>query len=282
LRESLSTILRKQTLANAERFYTAELKEKESLILGAEERALEREHELFDALVAWLNQRLPVLLRLSSAVAQVDVLQSMAQLARERSYSRPEVDSSTRISLVRSRHPVVEQLSTEPFMPNDVALDTEELQLIVLTGPNMAGKSTYLRQSASSCSWRRWARSSPWNSAQIGLVDRIFTRVGATDRLARGQSTFLVEMIETANILHHATSKSLVLLDEIGRGTSTYDGLSIAWSVAERLHEGPATPRTVFATHYHELTALEADFPRIVNFNVLVRRRASGSCSSSY
>lgn len=284
--------LRKQTLANAERFYTAELKEKESLILGAEERALQREREIFDSLVAWLEARLSTLLRIAAALAQVDVLQSMAQLARERSYCRPEIDSTTRIFLERSRHPVVEQLSTEPFMPNDVLLDTQELQLMLLTGPNMAGKSTYLRQVGLVVLMAQMGSFVPADSAQIGLVDRIFTRVGATDRLARGQSTFLVEMIETATILHHATNRSLVLLDEIGRGTSTYDGLAIAWSVAERLHEGAVTPRTVFATHYHELTALEAEYPRIVNYNVLVRREGDrvlflhriqrGAANSSY
>lgn len=284
--------LRKQTLANAERFYTAELKEKESLILGAEERALERERELLDALLGWLEARLDAILTMASAVATVDVVHSLAQLARERSYRRPAVDNSTRISLSASRHPVVEQLGTEQFMPNDVLLDTRDHQLVLLTGPNMAGKSTYLRQVGLIAVMAQIGSFVPAEAAEIGIVDQVFTRVGATDRLARGQSTFLVEMIETASILHHATDRSLVLLDEIGRGTSTYDGLSIAWAVAERLHEGPAIPRTVFATHYHELTALEADFPRIVNYNVAVRREGDrvlflhriqpGAASSSY
>ncbi len=284
--------IRKQTLANAERFYTAELKEKESLILGAEERSLERERELFDQLVAWLDARIGVLLTIASAAAHLDVFQSLAHVARERSYCRPVIDSSTRIALEASRHPVVEQLTTEPFMPNDVTLDTEELQLMLLTGPNMAGKSTYLRQVALIVIMAQMGSFVPAASAHIGLVDRIFTRVGATDRLARGQSTFLVEMIETATILHHATDHSLVLLDEIGRGTSTYDGLAIAWSVAERLHEGPVRPRTIFATHYHELTTLEEQYPRIVNYNVLVRREGDrvvflhrierGASNSSY
>ncbi|MBN1424282.1 DNA mismatch repair protein MutS [Candidatus Fermentibacteria bacterium] len=284
--------LRKQTLANAERFYTAELKEKESLILGAEERALERERELFDALLIWLEIRLTALLTMASAVATGDVIQSLAQLARERSYRRPDIDSSARISLSSSRHPVVEQLGTEPFMPNDVLLDNQDHQLVLLTGPNMAGKSTYLRQVGLIVLMAQIGSFVPAEAAEIGVVDQIFTRVGATDRLARGQSTFMVEMIETASILHHATDRSLVLLDEIGRGTSTYDGLAIAWSVAERLHQGPMTPRTIFATHYHELTALEADFPRIVNYNVAVRREGDrvlflhriqrGAASSSY
>lgn len=284
--------IRKQTLANAERFYTAELKEKESLILGAEERAREREQELFNQLLSWLEERLKTIQQIASATARLDVVGSLAQLAQEKNYCRPEVEHSSRIVVSRGRHPVVEELGSEPFVPNDTMLDQESHQIILLTGPNMAGKSTYLRQTGLIILMAQMGSFVPAKSAQIGLTDRIFTRVGASDRLARGQSTFLVEMVETANILHHASDRSLVLLDEIGRGTSTYDGLAIAWAVAEELHEGRAKPFTVFATHYHELTALEDMFTRIKNYNVLVKREGQkvlflhridrGAASSSY
>jgi len=285
--------IRKQTLTNAERFFTAALKEKESLILGAEERSLSREQELFRALLSWLEEQLETIIRIAQAFAKLDVITSLAQLAQESGYCRPRVDTSARIVICKGRHPVVERLNTEPFVPNDVLLDDESHQIILLTGPNMAGKSTYLRQTGLIVLMAQMGSFVPAESAEIGLVDRVFTRVGASDRLARGQSTFLVEMIETANILHHATSRSLVLLDEIGRGTSTYDGLSIAWAVAERLHHGPGgRPWTLFATHYHELTVLERMLPRIKNYNIAVQREGRrvlflhkiepGAANSSY
>lgn len=285
--------IRKQTLTNAERFFTAELKEKESQILGTEERALQRESELFKRLISWLEERLEIILRVAGAMARLDVSVSLAQVAHERNYCRPTINRSSRLVIMQGRHPVVEALSPEPFVPNDLLLDSESQQIILLTGPNMAGKSTYLRQAGLLVLLTQMGSFVPAHAAEIGLVDRVFTRVGASDRLARGQSTFLVEMIETANILHHATTRSLVLLDEIGRGTSTYDGLSIAWAVAEKLHEGPLEhPWTLFATHYHELTVLEKMFPRIKNYNVAVKREGSrvlflhrirpGAANSSY
>jgi DNA mismatch repair protein MutS len=264
--------IRKQTISTGERYVTPELKDVESEILGAEEKIVAREAELFAEVRSRVGAHAAALQVTSGALAEADVLASFAEVAASRAYCRPEMNEEPGVSVVAGRHPVVEQwLEGEKFVPNEVELDPSGNQLIILTGPNMSGKSTYLRQIgliqvlAQAGSWV------PAESAVLGVVDRLFTRVGASDNLARGQSTFLVEMIETANILHNASDRSLVLLDEIGRGTATFDGLAIAWAVSEQLHEGPIRPLTVFATHYHELTELEAILPRVRNFHVEVR-----------
>jgi DNA mismatch repair protein MutS len=209
----------------------------------------------------------------SGSIALVDVLSSFAEVAREKGYTRPSVHDGSSLTILEGRHPVIENLVlAETFIPNDCHLDSDGQQIVILTGPNMAGKSTYLRQIGIIILMAQAGSFVPASKAEIGIVDRIFTRVGASDSLASGQSTFMVEMNETANILHNTTGRSLVLLDEIGRGTSTYDGLSIAWAVTEHLHEnGSARPRTVFATHYHELTQLAGFLPRVRNYNVLVK-----------
>ncbi len=280
---------RKQTVANGERYITPELKEVESKILGADERAKALEFDLF---VQLRNEILTDLLPLQAtarAVAEIDVIASLAETARLFGYCRPVLLDSTdcagdgsedgratdrsafRLSIVDGRHPVLDQsLVEEKFVPNDVQLDGEKNRLLILTGPNMAGKSTYIRQVALLVLMAQIGSWVPAKSAEIGLADRIFTRVGASDDLARGQSTFMVEMNETANICHNATERSLVILDEIGRGTSTFDGLSIAWSVAEYLHD-EVRARTLFATHYHELTELEITRAGVKNYNVAVR-----------
>ncbi|HEX6971220.1 MAG TPA: DNA mismatch repair protein MutS, partial [Limnochordia bacterium] len=284
---------RRQTLANAERFVTPELKEKEALILGAEERGAALEYALFVELregVARAAGRIQATARL---IAEIDVYHALARVADERGYCRPEVDTSETIEIVGGRHPVVEAVRTaEPFVPNSTRLGPSE-QIIVLTGPNMAGKSTYLRQVALIVLMAQMGSWVPAERAHIGIVDRIFTRIGASDDLATGQSTFMVEMAEVANILHNATDRSLVILDEVGRGTSTFDGLSIAWAVVEYLHDTPARrAKTLFATHYHELTAVQASLPRVRNFCVAVaeqdgrvvflRRIVPGGSDQSY
>jgi DNA mismatch repair protein MutS len=264
--------IRKQTIANGERFVTPELKEVESEILGAEERIAAREAELFAAVRAEVGSHAAALPRTADALAEVDVLCALAEVAAREGWCRPEMAEEPGIEIVAGRHPVVERwLEGETFVPNDARLDPADTQVVILTGPNMAGKSTYLRQIGHITVLAQMGSWVPAESARIGIVDRLFTRVGASDNLARGQSTFLVEMIETANILHNATDRSLVLLDEVGRGTSTFDGLAIAWSVTEYLHEGPARPLTIFATHYHELTELAAILPRVGNAHVEVR-----------
>ncbi len=262
---------RKQTIANGERFVTPELKEMEHKILGAEERAHALEYELFQQIRAAAVEKSAQIQESASAIAALDVLAGLAELARHQNYCRPSVDDGDRIEFVDGRHPVLEQtLIEERFVPNDTLLDNKEQQLLIITGPNMAGKSTYIRQVALLVLMAQVGSFVPAARATVGLVDRIFTRVGATDDLARGQSTFLVEMNETANILNNATPKSLIVLDEIGRGTSTFDGLSIAWAVAEHLHNSVGA-KTLFATHYHELTELAATLPRVKNYNVAVR-----------
>ena len=286
--------IRKQTLANAERFITPELKEYEEKVLGAEERIAELEYALFQEIrerVAGEGERIS---RTADRLATLDVLISLAELAHDKGYCRPEVDDGDRISIVEGRHPVVESLNLgERFVPNDTELDGSDNQLLIITGPNMAGKSTYMRQVALITLMAQIGSFVPAAEARIGIVDRIFTRVGASDNLSRGQSTFMVEMMETAHILRNATPQSLVILDEIGRGTSTFDGVSIAWAVAEYLHDTPAcTPRTLFATHYHELTDLAVTRPRVKNFTVAVkewndqiiflRKIVSGGASHSY
>jgi DNA mismatch repair protein MutS len=263
--------IRKQTIANGERFVTPELKEMEHKILGAEERAQALEYEIFQQIRAAAVEKSALIQESASAIAALDVLAGLAELARHQNYCRPSVDDGDRIEFVDGRHPVLEQtLIEERFVPNDTLLDNKEQQLLIITGPNMAGKSTYIRQVALLVLMAQVGSFVPAARAIVGLVDRIFTRVGATDDLARGQSTFLVEMNETANILNNATSRSLIVLDEIGRGTSTFDGLSIAWAVAEHLHNGVGA-KTLFATHYHELTELAAALPRVKNYNVAVR-----------
>jgi DNA mismatch repair protein MutS len=261
--------IRKQTIAGGERFYTPELKEVESKILGADERANALEYELFlEVRKAVLEQSAPIQ-QSAAAIAELDVLAGFAELARHQNYCRPRVNDGDRIEIADGRHPVLEQtLVEERFVPNDVLLDSEN-QILIITGPNMAGKSTYIRQVALLVVMAQTGSFIPAAKATVGLVDRIFTRIGAADDLSRGQSTFMVEMNETANILHNATPKSLVVLDEIGRGTSTFDGLSIAWAVAEYLHQ--LGVKTLFATHYHELTELAATLPRVKNYNVAVR-----------
>jgi DNA mismatch repair protein MutS len=262
---------RKQTTVGGERFITPELKEMEAKILGADERARHLEYELFQALREETLGELAPIQQTANALATLDVLCALAETARLFHYCRPKINSSLRLNLKDARHPVLDQnLVEEKFVPNDTELDGEKLRLAIITGPNMAGKSTYIRQVALIVLMAQIGSFVPAASAEIGLVDRIFTRVGANDDLARGQSTFMVEMNETANIVNNATEHSLVILDEIGRGTSTFDGLSIAWSVAEFLHD-KIKSRTLFATHYHELTKLAAERSGVANFNVAVR-----------
>jgi len=267
--------IRKQTLVNAERFMTAELKELEERVTGAESKLLALEQELFEQLRGRLANEVPRLQAMAQTVALLDVLAGLAETAALHRYVKPLVDESGVILIREGRHPVVEQLSSDlTFVPNDTALDCEGNRLVILTGPNMAGKSTYLRQVALIVLLAQIGSFVPATEAHIGLVDRIFTRVGASDNLSAGQSTFMVEMIESAHILNSATSRSLILLDEIGRGTSTYDGLSIAWAIAEhiqdRRHVGA---RTLFATHYHEMTQLEGLREGIKNYCVAVQER---------
>lgn len=265
--------VRKQTLANAERYITPELKEYEEKVLGAEDRMADLEYDLFQDVRRQLSSQSEQLQQTAAALAQLDVLCGLADVAHERRYIVPEVDESDALIIREGRHPVVEAMSlNERFVPNDVDLDLQQNQLLIITGPNMAGKSTYMRQVALIVLMAQIGSMVPAESARIGVVDRIFTRVGASDNLASGQSTFMVEMTETANILNHATPRSLIILDEIGRGTSTFDGVSIAWAVAEFLHDNEQTAaRTLFATHYHELTDLAVTHKRIQNYNVAVK-----------
>ena len=262
---------RKQTTVGSERFVTPELKEIEAKILGADERGRQLEYQLFQKLRDETLRELGPIQQTAEAIAVLDVICALAETARLFRYCRPALNETLQLVIKDGRHPVLDQtLVEEKFVPNDTALDGEEMRLAIITGPNMAGKSTYIRQVALIVQMAQIGSFVPAESAEIGLVDRIFTRVGATDDLARGQSTFMVEMNETSNIVNNATDHSLVILDEIGRGTSTFDGLSIAWSVAEFLHD-KIKARTLFATHYHELTKLAEDRPGVCNFNVAVR-----------
>lgn len=265
--------IRKQTLVNAERFITPELKEHEVRMLRSGEHATRLEQELYDELRQELLQHTARLQRMAELLSQLDVLAGLAEVAVTRQYCRPTLDLSDRLEITDGRHPVLETTyQDERFVPNDTLLDCDANQILLLTGPNMAGKSTYMRQVALIVILAQIGSFVPAGEAHIGLADRVFTRVGAQDLLAKGQSTFMVEMTETANILHNIGPRSLVLLDEIGRGTSTYDGISIAWAVVEYLHQHPtAHPRTLFATHYHELTVLAASLERVHNFNAAVR-----------
>lgn len=264
---------RKQTLVSAERYITAELKEYETKILGAGEKILALEQSLFTALVESLAEYIPRVQSAASVVARLDCLSAFARLATENNYVRPVLDDSLVIDIKDGRHPVIEKQlpAGESFVPNDLYLDNTRQQIIVLTGPNMSGKSALLRQTALIVLLAQAGSFVPAGSARIGLVDKIFTRVGASDNISLGESTFMVEMNETASILNNLSDRSLVLLDEIGRGTSTYDGISIAWAMVEYLHEHRTRARTLFATHYHELNEMESSFGRVKNYNVSIR-----------
>ena len=263
--------IRKQTLVNAERFITPELKEHETLILNAEERQAEVEARLFKEVCQQVGARGGMLLETARALARLDVAAALAEVAVRNRYVRPELSDGDALEIVAGRHPVVERaLRDEPFTPNDLHLGNDE-RILIITGPNMAGKSVYLRQAALIVLMAQMGSFVPADRALVGLVDRIFTRIGAQDEVAAGQSTFMVEMVEAANILNHATTRSLLILDEIGRGTSTYDGLSIAWAMVEYLHNHPERrARTLFATHYHELTEMAGRLPAVRNYSLEV------------
>jgi len=283
--------IRKQTLVNAERYVTPELKQKEELILAAEEKITRLEQELYQELVDFLAESIADLVSVADFTSEVDLVSTLADLAVHRGYCCPTFTEASHLRITNGRHPVIESvLPPGSFVPNDLEF-SESQRILILTGPNMSGKSTYLRQIGLIVIMAQIGSYVPADSAEIGLVDRVFTRVGALDNLARGQSTFLVEMVETANILNNATDHSLVLLDEVGRGTSTFDGLSVAWAVVEHLND-TAKPRTVFATHYHELTGLAGLYPCVHNFQVAVKRWQDqviflhkivpGGCDDSY
>ena len=262
--------VRKQTLVNAERYITQELKEYEEKLLGAEDKILDIEREIFEQIRIQVAKESERVRRTASLIATVDVLCSLSEVAEKYDYVRPEISKSRVLELKDNRHPVIERIDLdERFVPNDIRLDPDENQILIITGPNMAGKSTLIRQVALTVLMAQMGSFVPSSHAEIGLADRIFTRVGASDNLAKGHSTFMVEMVETAYILRHATNKSLIILDEIGRGTSTFDGMSIAWAVAEYLHD--LGSRTLFATHYHELAELAVSKKRTKNYNIYVK-----------
>lgn len=265
--------IRKQTLVNAERYITEELKEYEAKILGAEERILAIEQQLFSELILWMHQFILQVQQNAQLIGQLDCLCGFASLAKSNKYSYPIIDDSYDLKITEGRHPVIEkQLPLgEAYIANDLFLDRETQQIIMITGPNMSGKSAILRQTALIVLLAQIGSFVPAKEARIGLVDKIFTRVGASDNISMGESTFMVEMNETASILNNISNRSLVLLDEIGRGTSTYDGISIAWAISEYLHEHPSKPKTLFATHYHELNEMTETFARVKNFNVAVK-----------
>src|SRR5690554_521844 len=265
--------IRKQTLVNAERYITEELKEYEAKILGAEEKILALEQEFFAKLVEWMLEYIASVQQNAALIAQLDCLCSFATQAKEANYSRPLLDNSFDLEIKDGRHPVIEkQLPPDtPYIANDVFLDRETQQIIMITGPNMSGKSAILRQTALIVLLAQMGSFVPASAVRMGCVDKIFTRVGASDNISMGESTFMVEMNETASILNNLSERSLILLDEIGRGTSTYDGISIAWAISEYLHEHPSAAKTLFATHYHELNEMTETFPRIKNYNVSVK-----------
>ena len=265
--------IRKQTLVNAERYITEELKEYETKILGAEEKIHQIESQLFEQLVSWISTYIKQVQLNATLIAQLDCLTSFAQLAIENDYVCPILDDTFELEITNGRHPVIEkQLPVGvPYIANDVFLDRESQQLIMITGPNMSGKSAILRQTALIVLLAQMGSFVPAEKVRMGVIDKIFTRVGASDNISMGESTFMVEMNETASILNNISERSLVLLDEIGRGTSTYDGISIAWAIADFLHENPARPKTLFATHYHELNEMSELLPRIQNYNVSVK-----------
>lgn len=262
--------IRKQTMTNAERFITPELKEYEDKVLNAEEKILDLEFKLFQEIRERIGSETVRVQDMAARIAVLDCLTSLAEAAGKNNYVRPVVEQGDTLRIIEGRHPVVDQLTQDRFVPNDTLLDTNENQLVIITGPNMAGKSTYMRQVALIAIMAQMGGFVPAREASVGIIDRVFTRVGASDFLARGQSTFMVEMNETANILNNATDKSLIILDEIGRGTSTFDGISIAWAVAEHIHDR-LRARTLFATHYHELTDLALTMDRVKNFNVAIK-----------
>ncbi|MCH2584900.1 MAG: DNA mismatch repair protein MutS, partial [Planctomycetes bacterium] len=262
--------IRKQTLKNCERYITPELKEYENKVLHARERAIDLEYKIFTSLRDEVANEIPPLQQAAEALAELDVLVTFASLAAERGYIRPVVNNGTRLLIEEGRHPVVERVATtEPFIANSVDLDDEN-NIMIITGPNMAGKSTYIRQVALLTLLAQTGSFIPAKKAEIGVIDRLFTRVGASDDLTRGQSTFMVEMTETANILNNATARSLIILDEVGRGTSTFDGVSLAWAITEYIADR-IEARTLFATHYHELTELTRAYPGARNFNFAVK-----------
>ncbi len=266
--------VRKQTLVSAERYITEELKEYEEKILGAEEKIILLETELYNALVESLIEYIPTVQIWANIIAQIECLLSFAKVAQENKYNRPQINETDVIDIKNGRHPVIEKQlpPDEPYIANDVYLDSETQQILIITGPNMSGKSALLRQTALITLMAQMGSFVPADSAKIGVVDKIFTRVGASDNISLGESTFMVEMNEAANILNNISQRSLVLFDELGRGTSTYDGISIAWAIVEYLHEHPhAHAKTLFATHYHELNEMEKSFKRIKNYNVAVK-----------
>lgn len=266
--------VRKQTLTSAERYITAELKEYEEKILGAEGRIIEIEQRIFMQIVEFIIQSLAALQKNAHSIARLDILQSFARMACEGRYVRPQLTEGKRIEIKQGRHPVIETLMPigEKYVPNDVVLDDDDQQIIMITGPNMSGKSALLRQTALIILMAQMGSFVPASSAEIGVVDKIFTRVGASDNISQGESTFMVEMLESASILNNISDRSVVLLDEIGRGTSTYDGISIAWAMVEYLHNHPtARAKTLFATHYHELNEMEQLCPRVKNYHVSVK-----------
>ena len=264
---------RKQTLTNAERYISEELKTLESKILGAEEKISNLEHELFADLINWLQDYISDVQKNAVVLAELDCLNAFAKLARRNNYCRPDVSMDLGISITNGRHPVIEAHLPlgESYIPNDLILNNDHQQILLITGPNMSGKSAILRQTALICLMAQIGCFVPADKAKLGIVDRIFTRVGASDNISSGESTFMVEMTETSSILHNLSRRSLIVLDEIGRGTSTYDGISIAWSIVEYLHETKQQPKTLFATHYHELSQLTERYERIFNFNVVTK-----------
>jgi DNA mismatch repair protein MutS len=265
--------IRKQTLVSAERYITEELKEYEAKILGAEEKIQKLEQTIFSKLLQYIIQFVPIVQENAQIIAKIDCLLSFSVLAIDNNYVRPQMDESSDLEIKNGRHPVIEKQVPidQPYIANDVVLNRTQQQIIMITGPNMSGKSAILRQTALIVLLAQMGSYVPAQNAKIGIVDKIFTRVGASDNISMGESTFMVEMNETASILNNLSERSLVLLDEIGRGTSTYDGISIAWAISEFLHEHPSKAKTLFATHYHELNEMTATFERIKNFNVSVK-----------
>jgi DNA mismatch repair protein MutS len=287
--------IRKQTLVNAERYITQELKDYEEKILGAEDKILILETKLYTELVQALKEYIPAIQVDATQLAQLDCLHSFAEVARENNYIRPVIADDDVLDIKQGRHPVIEKQMPigEQYIANDVRIDTQTQQILIITGPNMAGKSALLRQTALITLLAQIGSFVPAESAHVGLVDKIFTRVGASDNISMGESTFMVEMNEAANIMNNLSPHSLVLFDELGRGTSTYDGISIAWAIVEYIHEHPrAKARTLFATHYHELNEMEKSFSRIRNYNVSVkevdnkviflRKLVRGGCEHSF
>jgi DNA mismatch repair protein MutS len=265
--------IRKQTLTNAERYITEELKQYEEKILGAEEKISTIEERLFNELVNHVSEYVNIIQQNAMLLAKLDCLFSFANLAVKHHYTKPQINEGNKLLLKGSRHPVIEQQLPpgESYIPNDIYLDREQQQIIILTGPNMAGKSALLRQTAINVIMAQIGCFVPSSMAEIGLVDKIFTRVGASDNISSGESTFMVEMTETASILNNLSINSLILLDEIGRGTSTYDGVSIAWAIAEFINHHPTKPKTLFATHYHELNELEKNNEGIKNYHIEIK-----------